>query len=102
MIVTVVLNIILIPDIGMIGGAYSLLAGYGVMMIMSFFIGQKHYPIPYSIKRIGFFFLWAFGLFLLNSLISFDQVFLKYSFKVLIFMTFPFYFLFLKRSYLRV
>lgn len=102
MIVTVVLNIILIPDIGMIGGAYSLLAGYGVMMVMSFFIGQKHYLIPYSVKRIGFFFLWAFGLFLLNSLISFDQVFLKYSFKVLIFMAFPFYFLFLKRSYLRV
>ena len=102
MVLTVILNFILIPKIGMLGGAFSLLAGYGLMMIMSFVVGQKYYPIPYSLKRIGTFFLWAFVLYLMNQLIWFDQAFFRYLFKVFIFTSFPFYFLYIKKVFKRV
>ncbi|GAO31300.1 lipopolysaccharide biosynthesis protein [Geofilum rubicundum] len=99
MVLTVVLNFVLIPKIGMIGGALSMLTGYGVMMMISFYTGQKFYPIPYPLKRIAAFFILAFGAFLLNQFVSFDQLFLKYTFKVLIFICFPFILLRL-RSYI--
>lgn len=50
--VTIGVNLLLIPTIGYIGAAISTLAAYGVMMIMSFFWGQKYYPIPYNLKKI--------------------------------------------------
>ncbi len=101
MVLTVVLNFILIPKIGMLGGAFSLLVGYGIMMILSFFVGQNHYPIPYPLKRIGTFLLWASVLYLMNQLITFDQIFFKYMYKVIIFISFPFYFLYIKRVFKR-
>lgn len=51
-IITIVANYVLIPTIGYIGAAISTLAAYGSMMLMSFFWGQKYYPIPYNLKNI--------------------------------------------------
>ena len=33
--------------------AWTTLAAYFVMMVMSYFLGQKYYPIPYRIKKIS-------------------------------------------------
>lgn len=51
-IVTLILNYILIPKIGLIGSAITTLIAYGVMMFISFVLGQKSYPIPYDKKAI--------------------------------------------------
>lgn len=54
--VTLVLNYILIPLKGPFGGYYgsaiATIAAYGSMMIISYKLGQKHYPIPYDFNRI--------------------------------------------------
>ncbi|HSP12402.1 MAG TPA: polysaccharide biosynthesis C-terminal domain-containing protein, partial [Salegentibacter sp.] len=52
-VVTIVLNIILIPIISYTGSAIATLAAYGIMMILSYFYGKKYYPIPYNLKKIG-------------------------------------------------
>lgn len=52
-IITLVANILLIPHIGYIGSALATLAAYGTMMICSYFLGKKHYPIPYNLPKIG-------------------------------------------------
>lgn len=52
-IVTVALNFILIPIIGLLGAAITTLLAYAVMMAMSYILGQKSYPIPYDKKAIG-------------------------------------------------
>jgi O-antigen/teichoic acid export membrane protein len=101
MVITVILNFVLIPNIGMLGGAFSLLAGYGVMMILSFIVGQNYYPIPYSLKRIGIYSLLAFCLYMINLNLFFDQIFYRYVFKVAIFFSFPLFFVFMKRFYFR-
>lgn len=52
-IVTLVLNFLLIPKFSYMGSAIATIAAYGSMMLISYFMGQKHYPIPYDKKKIG-------------------------------------------------
>ncbi|MDE5839028.1 MAG: polysaccharide biosynthesis C-terminal domain-containing protein, partial [Paramuribaculum sp.] len=54
-----ILNIILVPRIGYMGCAWAALACYAVMMILSYIIGRKKYPIPYDIRSIVIYFLTA-------------------------------------------
>ena len=51
-IITLVLNFILIPKIGFVGSAWATLICYFSMIVVSYFIGQKHFPIPYQVGRI--------------------------------------------------
>jgi O-antigen/teichoic acid export membrane protein len=51
-IITIVFNLIMIEKIGFIAAAWATLAAYGMMMILSYYFGQKHYPVPYNLKRI--------------------------------------------------
>ena len=51
--ITLIFNFALIPSMGYMGAAWTTLICYGLMMIISYFLGQKVYPVPY---RIGPFF----------------------------------------------
>lgn len=51
-IITIVLNVWLIPIIGFMASAYTTLAAYGTMMLVSYFFGRKFYPVPYNIKNL--------------------------------------------------
>ena len=62
-IITLILNIILIPKIGFIGSAWATLFCYFSMMIGSFLIGRKHYSIPYDLKRIASYIFLSFTLY---------------------------------------
>lgn len=46
-ILTVVLNVLLVPHLGYIGSAWATLGCYGAMALASFILGQKHYYVPY-------------------------------------------------------
>lgn len=64
---TIGFNYLLIPKIGIIGAAITSLIAYAVMMLISFVLGQKSYPIPYDKKAIGTYLgtsiLFSFGYF---------------------------------------
>jgi len=60
--ITIVMNIILIPVIGFMASAYTTLAAYGAMMLISFYFGRKYYPVPYNLKSISLYLLLAIGL----------------------------------------
>ena len=51
-VITIVLNIYWIPRIGYMGSAWATLICYASMMIASWFLGNKHYPVNYDLKRI--------------------------------------------------
>lgn len=51
-VVTLALNFLLIPIFSYMGSAIATLAAYGSMMAISYYLGNKHYPIPYDKKRI--------------------------------------------------
>ena len=50
--ITVLLNIILIPKYHYLGAALATFLCYLFMMITSYFLGQKYYPIPYAKKKL--------------------------------------------------
>ena len=55
--ITLTLNIILIPIISYKGSAIATLAAYGSMMVISYYLGRKHYKVPYNLKKIGLYVL---------------------------------------------
>lgn len=75
--ITIVLNIILVPKIGYQGAAYAVFLCFGIMMVVSYLLGQKHYPVPYDIKRILFYFIFAMILFAVGSQIRIENQWLK-------------------------
>lgn len=65
--VTILINVLFIPSIGYYASAIATLAAYGSMMLLSFFIGRRYYPIPYNFRKILFY----GGISILFSVLSF-------------------------------
>ncbi|MGB4491063.1 MAG: oligosaccharide flippase family protein [Bacteroidales bacterium] len=50
--ILIILNIILIPKIGYVGSAWAnLICNFSIVLI-SYFLSQKYYPVPYELKKI--------------------------------------------------
>ena len=80
-VITIVLNIVLVPRIGYYGAAYAVLACFVTMTIVSYILGQKHYPVPYDLKRILFYMTFAMILFWVSTCIEMDNQWLKMAAK---------------------
>ena len=52
-VITLLLNFLLIPKFSYYGSAIATIAAYGSMMLISYVMGNKYYPIPYDKKKIG-------------------------------------------------
>ena len=52
-ILTIALNLWLIPVIGIMASAYATLIAYGSMTIVSYLYGKKYYPINYNLQKIA-------------------------------------------------
>ncbi len=50
--ITILLNYIFIPHFGFLACAWTTCICYGIMMVLSFIWGQKHYRIPYAWKKL--------------------------------------------------
>ena len=50
--VLVIVNVVFVPRYGYMACAWAGFAGYGTAMLLSYFVGQKHYPINYPVKEI--------------------------------------------------
>lgn len=71
--ITVGLNVLLVPHIEYMGCAIATFASYGSMMLASYFIGNKIYPVGYPVGRIMLYFciamlLYAAGVYGLEAL----------------------------------
>ena len=68
-IITLILNFVLIPIIGFVGSAIATLVCYFSMSVASYFIGKRHFPIPYNLKIIG---LYIFNMLVIYFFIYFS------------------------------
>ena len=50
--ITFCINLSFIPIYGYIASAYATLICYGSMMVISYLLGQRFYPVPYNLKKI--------------------------------------------------
>lgn len=48
-VITLTINFIFIPEYNYMASAWATFACYGSMMVASFFLGQKYYPVPYNV-----------------------------------------------------
>jgi O-antigen/teichoic acid export membrane protein len=51
--ITLAVNYFLIPHWGYMACAFATLLCYGFMMVASYRLGQKHYPVPYAWKKMS-------------------------------------------------
>lgn len=66
-VLTLGLNFLLVRSMSYYGSAIATIVAYGSMMLISYFLGQKKYPIPYDKEKIGGY----LGLSILLSALSF-------------------------------
>ena len=87
-IVLVLLNLLLIPRYSYMGCAWAGLAGYGTAMLLSYFIGQKKFPIPYNLRAIAGYVLLAALLYLLSVVVEVEHLVLRLVFRSLLLLLF--------------
>ncbi|MCF8364125.1 MAG: oligosaccharide flippase family protein [Prolixibacteraceae bacterium] len=89
-VITITLNFILVPDFGYKGSAVALLIAFFLMMVVSYFLGRKFYPVPYNLKRIGTYFAVAAVIFVISMFSSSQQALVKYPVHTFLLATFVF------------
>lgn len=81
--ITLGINILGIPVYGMMASVYATLCCYAGMMLLSYYFGQKFYPVPYKVKSALFYFI--FGIMLMVLLVQLPlqewSIFVQYSVK---------------------
>lgn len=78
-VITIVFNVKLIPLIGFKGSAIATIACYAVMMIVSYFWGQKVYPIDYDVKRFFLYMTVAILIVFLRNQFAINNLFVSLS-----------------------
>lgn len=68
--ITLILNYLLIPRIGYMGAAWATFACYFTMMILSYILGQKHFPVNYNIAKILYYIIFAVAVYGLSVLVN--------------------------------
>ena len=80
------LNLWLVPAIGIpdgyLGSAWAALISYFCVMLLSYFIGRRYYPLPYEIGRMFLYSLLALLLYVVGEWLVFPAMWLTYVFRV--------------------
>ncbi|MDR0873665.1 MAG: polysaccharide biosynthesis C-terminal domain-containing protein [Prevotellaceae bacterium] len=87
-VVILVGNFALVPLYSYWGCAWAAFACYLVMMLVSYFVGQKYMPIAYDLRRMGIYTVSALGLYALSFLVDNDNVILFYGYRTMLFLVF--------------
>jgi len=77
-IIIVLINVLFIPVYGYMACAWAAFIGNLVIMLISYFMGQKKYPIPYDLKTIGLYFGLAVSLYLVTVLFPVENQWLRW------------------------
>ncbi|WP_114782723.1 lipopolysaccharide biosynthesis protein [Botryobacter ruber] len=80
--ITILLNLLLIPVLGYMGSAWTTLVCYFSMALASYLLGQRHYPIPYPVKTIAAYILFAVVLVVAALYVPIDNFWLRHAYKL--------------------
>ena len=86
--ILILMNIFLIPKYGYIACAWAGFTGYGVAMLLSYFVGQKKYPIQYDLKAIGMYVLLAAVLYVAAEYVPIDNIYLCMAYRTVLLLLF--------------
>jgi O-antigen/teichoic acid export membrane protein len=72
--ITIALNVWWIPIFGYMGSAWATLICYASMMVASYILGNKHYPVNYELKRIFGYLALSLSLYFICNSIKMESV----------------------------
>jgi O-antigen/teichoic acid export membrane protein len=64
--ITIVINVIFVPAFSYVACAWATLAAYAGMMILSYVLGQKYYPIKYNVRAVAVYTALSLGLYFIS------------------------------------
>lgn len=88
LVITLVGNIVFVPIYGYIGAAVTGFLSYFSMALISYFVGQRYYRVPYDLKIIMTYILSGLFIFLINYYINFNNLLFEISFNAILFLLF--------------
>lgn len=86
--IVILMNVFLIPVYGYMACAWAGFTGYAVAMLLSYFVGQKKYPIAYDLKSIGGYVLLALMIYVVGEWIPVDNMLLRLLLRTLLLFVF--------------
>jgi O-antigen/teichoic acid export membrane protein len=88
---TVILNILLIPKYGYTGSAWARNICYLIIILISYFLGQKYYRVNYQVKPILLYFAITLILFWICVNFKFDNLILDLAKNTFVLLSFIYY-----------
>jgi O-antigen/teichoic acid export membrane protein len=85
---TIVLNFLWIPKHSYMGAAWATFVVYFVMMVVSYLLGNKYYPIQYDLKRIICYPSAAFMAYYVLEISEIGSDFIGYAVRTIVFLIF--------------
>ncbi|MDR3260344.1 MAG: oligosaccharide flippase family protein [Tannerella sp.] len=82
--VTVAMLILFVPRYGFIACAWASLVSNLLMMLLSYFIGQKNYPVPYDLRSAGLYGLLAAGIYAAGMFPPVGNIYLLLSYRTVL------------------
>lgn len=90
-VITIAINIIFVPVFSYMASAWAAFACYFVMMLLSYFYGQKHMPINYNLKSIAIYTALTIGLYIISLFINTPFPVLNFLIKTMLLVIFMSY-----------
>lgn len=87
-IITLMINVLFISRIGYLASAIAFFVSTLITTLISYYYGQKYFPVKYDLKKIGSYFIVAIVLYITEMKIDFDGYIVDYSFKTILFSLF--------------
>ena len=82
--VIIAINLLFIPRYGYLACAWAAFAGNALIMVLSYFIGQKYYPVRYDMKTIGIYSGLALALYAVSRLVPIPITGLRLAFNTIL------------------
>lgn len=89
--VILALNIWLVPTYGYVASAWASVAGYGVITLLSYLIGQKKYPVSYPLKQMAVYLVLAAVLYVVGEEVVIANFWLRLAFRTILLLLFVAY-----------
>lgn len=86
--VILALNVWLVPTYGYVASAWASVAGYGVITLLSYVIGQRKYPVSYPLGAMGMYLILAALLFGVAYGVYIENTLLRLVFRSLLLLVF--------------
>lgn len=87
-VITIVLNLVLVPIYGYVGAAWATLVCYFLMTLLSFYWGQKYYKVPYEVGNGVFYFVLALSLYFISVFLKPESQTLMYVLNTILLLVF--------------